>query len=65
MKSILLIGDSNAQYSKELKDAASEVIDSGWYLLGEKNKTFEAEYSRYIGTDYSINVSNGLKHFKQ
>jgi hypothetical protein len=28
----------NKQYSIELKKAASEVIDSGWYLLGGKGE---------------------------
>ena len=32
----------NEQYALELKSAASEVIDSGWFLLGEKVKLFEA-----------------------
>ena len=31
----------NTQYDKELKDAASRVIDSGWYLMGKELKTFE------------------------
>jgi len=31
----------NAQYASELKQAASEVIDSGWYLTGEKGAAFE------------------------
>jgi hypothetical protein len=31
----------NAQYANELKQIVSEVIDSGWYLLGERLKRFE------------------------
>ena len=31
----------NAQYAAELKQVAAEVIDSGWYLLGERVKQFE------------------------
>ena len=30
----------NQQYAGELKKVAADVIDSGWYLLGERVKTF-------------------------
>ncbi len=43
----------NAQYAAELKQAASEVIDSGWYLLGERVKRFEANFSSYIGVKHA------------
>lgn len=50
----------NDQYSEELKQVASEVIDSGWYLLGERLKKFEKDLSRYIGVENTIGVANGL-----
>ena len=50
----------NSQYSDELKQAAAEVIDSGWYLLGNKVKTFENNLAAYLGVKYAIGVSNGL-----
>ncbi len=50
----------NAQYSDELKQAAAEVIDSGWYLLGERLAQFENDLSMYIGTKHAIGVGNGL-----
>lgn len=50
----------NAQYAEELKQAASEVIDSGWYLLGERVKCFEANLANYIGVKHAIGVANGL-----
>lgn len=50
----------NAQYSEELKQAASEVIDSGWYLLGERVKLFETNLANYIGAKHAIGVANGL-----
>lgn len=50
----------NAQYHLELKNAASEVIDSGWYLLGQRVKTFENELAKYINVSYTIGVANGL-----
>ena len=50
----------NQQYTDELKKVAAEVIDSGWYLLGERVKTFEKELAQYCGTSHSIAVANGL-----
>lgn len=50
----------NAQYADELKQAAAEVIDSGWYLLGERVKHFEQNLAAYIGVKYAIGVANGL-----
>ncbi|HCX99221.1 MAG TPA: aminotransferase [Bacteroidales bacterium] len=50
----------NAQYAAELKQAAAEVIDSGWYLLGERVKQFETNLANYIGVKYAIGVGNGL-----
>jgi dTDP-4-amino-4,6-dideoxygalactose transaminase len=50
----------NAQYSEELKQVAAEVIDSGWYLLGERVKQFETQLANYIGVKHAIGVANGL-----
>ncbi|MDO9580197.1 MAG: DegT/DnrJ/EryC1/StrS family aminotransferase [Bacteroidales bacterium] len=50
----------NAQYAKELKIAADEVIDTGWYLLGERVKHFEMNLANYIGAKHAIGVANGL-----
>lgn len=48
------------KYSQEIHEAVSRVIDSGWYLQGKENETFEADFARYIGTEYCIGVANGL-----
>ncbi|MBS7255452.1 DegT/DnrJ/EryC1/StrS family aminotransferase [Flavobacterium branchiicola] len=50
----------NEQYASELKKAASEVIDSGWFLLGDKLKTFEQKLASYIKVENAIGVANGL-----
>lgn len=50
----------NAQYAEELKQSAAEVIDSGWYLLGERVKRFETNLANYIGVKHAIGVANGL-----
>lgn len=48
------------KYSDEIHRAASRVIDSGWYLLGEETNRFEKNYAHFIGTNYCIGVANGL-----
>jgi len=50
----------NAQYKDELKQVAEEVIDSGWYLLGDRVKSFECKLASFIGSKYVIVVANGL-----
>lgn len=60
MISFLPLKDINAQYAQQLKEAASEVIDSGWYLMGEKVKQFESNLANYIGVKHAIGVANGL-----
>ena len=60
MISFLDLQKINATYSDELKLAASEVIDSGWFLMGEKVKKFEKNLEVYIGSSNAIGVGNGL-----
>lgn len=50
----------NQQYAEELKSVAAEVIDSGWYLLGERVKTFENDLKKYCGAKNAVAVGNGL-----
>ena len=50
----------NSQYAEEMKQAASEVIDSGWYLLGERVKQFEESLADYVGAKHAIGLGNGL-----
>ena len=49
-----------AKYSEEIHEAVSRVVDSGWYLQGGENEKFEKNYSKYIGTKYTIGCANGL-----
>jgi dTDP-4-amino-4,6-dideoxygalactose transaminase len=50
----------NAQYSDELKQASSEIIDSGLYLLGDQVNLFEQNLAQYSGVKHAIAVGNGL-----
>ncbi|GGA86887.1 aminotransferase [Brucella endophytica] len=44
----------------ELVEAATRVIDSGWFIGGAELETFEREFADFCGTKYCIGVGNGL-----
>lgn len=56
----LSLKDITDKYKDEIHEAALRTIDSGWYLQRKENETFEADYSKYIGTKYTIGCANGL-----
>lgn len=49
-----------ALHAAEIQEAAIQVINSGWYLQGIANARFEENYSKYIGTKYTVGCANGL-----
>ncbi|KLD62808.1 DegT/DnrJ/EryC1/StrS family aminotransferase [Dyella japonica] len=56
----LSLREVNARYADELKAAASRVIDSGWYVMGEELAAFEREFAAYCGVAHAVGVGNGL-----
>lgn len=56
----LSLKDVTAKYREEIHEAVLRVVDSGWYLQGKENECFEADYAKYISTNYCIGVANGL-----
>ena len=46
--------------SDEIMNAVSNVVKSGWYILGEKVKLFEDEFSNYCCVKETIGTANGL-----
>jgi len=50
----------NARHVAELKEAATRVIDSGWYVLGDEVKSFESEYAAWVGSPHCVGTSDGL-----
>lgn len=49
-----------AKYANEIHEAVDRVIDRGWYLQGEENERFEANFANYIGTKHAVGCANGL-----
>lgn len=56
----LSLKDVTDKYSSEIHNAVNRVIDSGWFLQGKENESFENNFADYIGTKYCVGVANGL-----
>ncbi|PML92246.1 DegT/DnrJ/EryC1/StrS family aminotransferase [Vibrio breoganii] len=50
----------NANYKQDILQAVEDVIDSGWYVLGNCVRNFENDFSKYSGTRFGIGVASGL-----
>ena len=50
----------NAPCQQAIKDALTEVLDSGWYLRGKCVERFESEWAAYCGQRYCSSCSSGL-----
>ncbi len=50
----------NAQYQSELKEAANNIIDSGWYVMGKEFEKFQTKYAEFCRAKHCIGVANGL-----
>lgn len=51
----------NAPYMDALKEAASAVVESGWYIRGSYCEKFEKEFASYCGFAHGVGVGNGLE----
>jgi len=51
----------NKLIEKEIKEAINNVVDSGWYILGNEVKKFEEEFADYCNASYCVGVGNGLE----
>lgn len=56
----LSLKDATALHGAEINEAVTRVVNCGWYLQGEENKRFEANYAKFIGTKHCIGCANGL-----
>lgn len=50
----------NKSFEEEYKAAFNEVLESGWYILGNKVKEFEKQFAAYCNTKHCVGVANGL-----
>jgi len=50
----------NAAHRAALIEAATRVIDSGWYVLGTEVEAFEREFAAFCCARHAVGVANGL-----
>ncbi len=56
----LNLGQVTARHRSELIEAATRVIDSGWFIHGREHAAFEHEFAAFHGVCEAIGVANGL-----
>ncbi|MBO7562337.1 MAG: aminotransferase class V-fold PLP-dependent enzyme [Bacteroidales bacterium] len=56
----LNLKEVTALHGAEINEAITRVVNNGWYLQGMENERFEADYSKFIGTKYTVGCANGL-----
>ena len=54
------LGKVNQPFFEEYRQAFDDVLNSGWYILGNSVKNFEKEYCDYCGSAHCVGVANGL-----
>lgn len=54
------LGLLNKPFFDEFRAAFDETLQSGWYILGNKVKEFEAAYAQYHQTKHCLGLANGL-----
>lgn len=47
-------------YKDEFEKKALDVLNSGWYVLGNEVSSFENEFAQYIGAKHCIGLASGL-----
>lgn len=50
----------NERFRTQIDSKIKQVLNSGWYVLGEQNRLFEQNFAKYCGVKYCIGCANGL-----
>jgi dTDP-4-amino-4,6-dideoxygalactose transaminase len=61
MISFLDLKSINLAHREAFHEALDQVLDSGWFVLGQYTEKFETEFARYCGVGYCVGVGNGLE----
>src|SRR5258708_15547604 len=46
-------------HKQEIDAAISRTLDSGWYVLGQEGRAFEAEFAAWLGAGTAVGCGNG------
>ena len=50
----------NERFETQFKQVLKELLDSGYYILGDRLTTFETQFANYCGSRFCVGVGNGL-----
>ena len=50
----------NERFRDEINDRIKQVLDSGWYILGQQVSLFEKNFADFCGVKHCIGCANGL-----
>lgn len=56
----LSLQDVSKSFEPEISATVNNVINSGWYILGNEVKQFENDFANFCGTKHCIGLANGL-----
>ncbi len=59
MEEKLSIPLSKIYVDDDIREAALEALDSGWYILGEKVREFERKFADFCGVKHAVCTSSG------
>lgn len=51
---------ANAPYEAAFREKFNEILEKGWYILGDEKAAFESRFAAYCGISHCIGVANGL-----
>lgn len=54
------LGKFNKSFFPKFEKAFKDVLESGWYILGQNVQDFEESFANFVGSKYCIGVANGL-----
>ena len=57
---LAILGRQFDLHKTEYEAAALRALNSGWYILGNEGKSFEAEFANYLGAKFCVGVNSGL-----
>ncbi|MEY2631052.1 MAG: hypothetical protein RLZZ469_1950, partial [Bacteroidota bacterium] len=50
----------NLPYQAAFQQKMQQLLDKGWFVLGDEVQAFEQQFARYTQSKYCIGVGNGL-----
>lgn len=56
----LNLKDVNSRFHEAFEARFKEILERGWYLQGQENERFCADFAAFCGTKYAVGVGNGL-----